>query len=240
MFPLVTHNSLGLVTHCTSSGDTDAEMVAMHAATAAAPDKGAVAAELPASRSLADVVVAVSAHAEGCQLVRQTEARLQDQQTAHNQMDALALRKTQVRSLLGTPTFCRTSTFIAPSMPGSSSGAQQGGVRREVTMAAHQFSTAGGFSAFRKAAGIRRGAHVTVAACAASPDHIHVAPASASDWEPKPAAGAALPQQQPRQQSQQQKQDRATMQLPVAHGPTTVVLANRFVDRLVLPALLVR
>ena len=135
---------------------------------------------------------------------------------------------------MGTPTLNRFYTFIAPSRQqadGAVDGAADRGTWREVTLSSGRFITVGGFTAFRKAASLRLGASVTVAACTTSPDHVHIAPASADGWD----TGAAPPVS-----PTQPQQRRGKMLRPTASGHCTVVVAVRAIESLRLPAQLLR
>lgn len=191
-------------------------------------EPGVTAAATP-SGGLAEGVTAVSRMEAGCRLVRQLDARLLDGETASYARDGLKIPRAQAQSLTGAGSLPRSFTFVAPDR--SSPAGAAGSVRREVTLAKPtNFKTVAGFKAFRRAAGIRRGAAVVAAACADSPDHVHLAPASPDGWEPEPAAAADV------------AADAAspTHGTPLAHGPVTVVVAMRSANAFVPPRRVVR
>lgn len=186
------------------------------------------------SRGLAEGVLAVSAIAAGCQLVRQTETWLDDKVSARGKLiDALSLGASKARSLMGTAVLQRIYTFIAPTVTGGDTEDQQRGVQREVTLAFNSFRSVGGFPAFRRAAHIRRGARVAVAACATSRNHVHIAPVSAAGWEAEPDADAVTP-------PQTQRRAPGGMKASPAQGPVTVALAICSTTGLFVPQRLLR
>ena len=186
------------------------------------------------SQGLAQGVTTAQGSAAGCQLVRQVKAQLQSGLYPTGIIrDRLVLPATQARSLMGTPALQRSYTFIAPGRQAANLAADTG-TQHRVKLADSGFTTMSGFTAFRKAAGLQPGATVTVAACATSPDHLHMALASVDerDTGAAPPASFAVPAQQ--------RQRRGKMLRPTASGPCTVVVALRAMDGLRLPKQLLR